>query len=62
MRRNAQSPLFNASTFNPVSFKLPNSITVIQPEFQIVYVPSNSEVAKNITEWVKRDLKVNFTG
>ncbi|XP_040829656.1 phospholipid-transporting ATPase ABCA3-like [Ochotona curzoniae] len=61
MRRNAQSPLFNASTFNPVSFKLPNSITVIQPEFQIVYVPSNSEVAKNITEWVKRDLKVNFT-
>ncbi|XP_012500398.1 PREDICTED: ATP-binding cassette sub-family A member 3-like [Propithecus coquereli] len=52
----------NASTFDPLPLTLPAFLINSSVVYELVYVPSESDVAKNITEMVKRDLNANFKG
>ncbi|XP_069920743.1 phospholipid-transporting ATPase ABCA3 isoform X2 [Oryctolagus cuniculus] len=60
LRSNAKKQFRNASTFNPLPVELPNFLVNTPHKYELVYVPSKSEVAKNIIEMVKKDLNVNF--
>ncbi|XP_053413130.1 phospholipid-transporting ATPase ABCA3-like [Nycticebus coucang] len=58
-RRIVHKKFHNASTFDPLPLILP-ALTNTSLVYELVYVPSGSDVAKNITEMVKRDLNFNF--
>ncbi|XP_062036032.1 phospholipid-transporting ATPase ABCA3-like [Lepus europaeus] len=60
LRSNAKKQFRNASTFNPLPVGLPNFLVNTPQKYELVYVPSKSEVAKNIIEKVKKDLNVDF--
>ncbi|XP_023369497.1 putative uncharacterized protein CRYM-AS1 [Otolemur garnettii] len=51
----------NASIYDPLPLILP-VFTNTSIVYELVYVPSGSDVAKNITEMVKRELNFNFKG
>uniref|UniRef100_F1RPC9 ATP binding cassette subfamily A member 14 n=1 Tax=Sus scrofa TaxID=9823 RepID=F1RPC9_PIG len=56
-RRDLAKDYRNATLFNPLPLKeLPGFLTDRKHEYILVYVPSESDVAKNITEMVKNDL------
>uniref|UniRef100_A0A8C5LJQ5 ABC transporter domain-containing protein n=1 Tax=Jaculus jaculus TaxID=51337 RepID=A0A8C5LJQ5_JACJA len=46
---------YNGFSLTPPAFLLHNDST-----YELIYVPSESDVARNITEMVKRDLQLNF--
>ncbi|XP_051002938.1 phospholipid-transporting ATPase ABCA3-like [Acomys russatus] len=46
--------------FNPVRLALPGFLNK-RFEYELAYVPSESDAARNITEMVKKDLNFNFT-
>ncbi|XP_055418782.1 putative uncharacterized protein CRYM-AS1 [Bubalus kerabau] len=57
-REFTQATLFQSLPLN----KLPTFLTNKKKEYELVYVPSGSDAAKNITEKVKDDLNANLTG
>uniref|UniRef100_A0A8C9A6P3 Uncharacterized protein n=1 Tax=Prolemur simus TaxID=1328070 RepID=A0A8C9A6P3_PROSS len=61
-RRIIKKEFCNASTFDPLPLTLPAFFINTSVVYELVYVPSESDVARNITEMVKRDLNANFKG
>uniref|UniRef100_A0A8W4F9G4 ATP binding cassette subfamily A member 14 n=1 Tax=Sus scrofa TaxID=9823 RepID=A0A8W4F9G4_PIG len=60
-RRDLAKDYRNATLFNPLPLKeLPGFLTDRKHEYILVYVPSESDVAKNITEMVKNDLNARL--
>nr|XP_012645594.1 ATP-binding cassette sub-family A member 3-like [Microcebus murinus]XP_012645595.1 ATP-binding cassette sub-family A member 3-like [Microcebus murinus]XP_012645596.1 ATP-binding cassette sub-family A member 3-like [Microcebus murinus]XP_012645598.1 ATP-binding cassette sub-family A member 3-like [Microcebus murinus]XP_012645599.1 ATP-binding cassette sub-family A member 3-like [Microcebus murinus] len=59
-RRVIKKEFRHASTFDPLPLTLPAFLINTSVVYELVYVPSESDVAKNITEMVKRDLNANF--
>ncbi|XP_058425894.1 phospholipid-transporting ATPase ABCA3-like [Diceros bicornis minor] len=61
-RRDSEKNLREAFIYKalPLS-KLPAFFTDTKHTYELVYIPSESDVAKSITEMVKADLKVKFT-
>jgi hypothetical protein len=57
-REFTQATLFQSLPLN----KLPAFLTNKKKDYELVYVPSGSDAAKNITEKVKDDLNANLTG
>ncbi|XP_008589359.1 PREDICTED: ATP-binding cassette sub-family A member 3-like [Galeopterus variegatus] len=50
----------DATTYNPLPLTLPAFLINSMHEYELVYVPSESNVARKITEMVKRDLNFTF--
>lgn len=47
--------------FNPIPLTLPGFLNQ-NFDYELAYVPSDSNAARNITEMVKKDLNFNFKG
>uniref|UniRef100_A0A8C2RYL8 ABC transporter domain-containing protein n=1 Tax=Capra hircus TaxID=9925 RepID=A0A8C2RYL8_CAPHI len=62
LRKHSTRELTQATFFQSLPLnQLPTFLTNKKKEFELVYVPSGSDVAKNITEKVKNDLNANLT-
>ncbi|KAI4551506.1 hypothetical protein MJT46_017758, partial [Ovis ammon polii x Ovis aries] len=62
LRKHSTRELTQATFFRSLPLnELPTFLTNKKKEFELVYVPSGSDVAKNITEKVKNDLNANLT-
>uniref|UniRef100_A0A8C3VQV1 ABC transporter domain-containing protein n=1 Tax=Catagonus wagneri TaxID=51154 RepID=A0A8C3VQV1_9CETA len=58
-RRDSAKDYQSATHFSPLPLnELPSFLTVRNREYLLVYVPSESDVARNITEMVKNDLNI----
>nr|XP_014713390.2 phospholipid-transporting ATPase ABCA3-like isoform X2 [Equus asinus] len=61
-RKDTLNDFRKASIYRPLPLSnLPDFFNDTETTFELVYVPSESDVARNITEMVKADLKINFT-
>ncbi|KAG3259460.1 ATP-binding cassette sub-family A member 3-like [Ictidomys tridecemlineatus] len=60
VRNYSEKKLFNSSTFDSLPLTLPSFLEIPNLTFELVYVPSESDVAKRITEMVKEDLNFDF--
>nr|XP_048316362.1 phospholipid-transporting ATPase ABCA3-like isoform X3 [Myodes glareolus] len=58
-RKISKKALVQAVTFNPIPLTLPTFLNK-NFEYELAYVPSESDAARNITEMVKKDLNFNF--
>lgn len=61
MRRISKKTFVQPVTYNPIPLTLPRFLNT-KFEYELAYVPSGSDAARNITEMVKEDLSFNFTG
>lgn len=62
-RRDIKKTFQNVTVFKPVPLLIPPDFFFNRSrEYELAYVPSTSDVVKNITEMVKQSLLVNFTG
>ncbi|XP_034369621.1 phospholipid-transporting ATPase ABCA3-like [Arvicanthis niloticus] len=59
VRRISKKTFIRAVIFNPILLTLPEFLNE-NFEYELAYVPSKSNAARNITEMVKKDLKFNF--
>uniref|UniRef100_A0A8C3VVY5 ABC transporter domain-containing protein n=1 Tax=Catagonus wagneri TaxID=51154 RepID=A0A8C3VVY5_9CETA len=60
-RRDSAKDYQSATHFSPLPLnELPSFLTVRNREYLLVYVPSESDVARNITEMVKNDLNASL--
>ncbi|XP_021491365.1 phospholipid-transporting ATPase ABCA3-like [Meriones unguiculatus] len=59
VRRISKKTLVQATIFNPSRLTLPGFLST-KSEYELAYVPSESDAARNITEMVKKDLNFNF--
>uniref|UniRef100_A0A8D2E128 Uncharacterized protein n=1 Tax=Sciurus vulgaris TaxID=55149 RepID=A0A8D2E128_SCIVU len=60
VRNYTKKRLINATTFDSLPLKLPDFLVNTNLTYELVYVPSESDIAKRITEMVKNDLKFDF--
>ncbi|XP_075828185.1 phospholipid-transporting ATPase ABCA3-like [Microtus pennsylvanicus] len=60
MRRISKKTFVQPVTYNPIPLTLPKFLNT-KFEYELAYVPSGSDAARNITEMVKEDLNFNFT-
>uniref|UniRef100_G1LHB0 ATP-binding cassette sub-family A member 3-like n=1 Tax=Ailuropoda melanoleuca TaxID=9646 RepID=G1LHB0_AILME len=61
-RRDIKKTFQNVTVFKPVPLLIPPDFFFNRSrEYELAYVPSTSDVVKNITEMVKQSLLVNFT-
>uniref|UniRef100_A0A8C9UWD2 Uncharacterized protein n=1 Tax=Spermophilus dauricus TaxID=99837 RepID=A0A8C9UWD2_SPEDA len=60
VRNYSEKKLYNSSTFDSLPLTLPSFLEIPNLTFELVYVPSESDVAKRITEMVKEDLNFDF--
>lgn len=60
-RKISKKALVQAVTFDPIPLTLPTFLNK-NFEYELAYVPSESDAARNITEMVKKDLNFNFKG
>lgn len=62
-RSNIKKTFQNVTVFRPIYLMAPpDFIFKGNLEYELAYVPSKSDVVKNITETVKNTLNFNFTG
>lgn len=62
-RSNTKKTFQNVTVFRPLYLITPpDFIFKGDLEYELAYVPSTSDVVKNITETVKNTLNINFTG
>lgn len=61
MRKITKKTFTQAVIFNPIPLTLPEFVNK-KFEYELAYVPSGSDAARNITEMVKKDLNFNFKG
>ncbi|XP_052030939.1 phospholipid-transporting ATPase ABCA3-like [Apodemus sylvaticus] len=59
VRRISKKTFIHAVFFNPILLTLPDFLNE-NFEYELAYVPSESNAARNITEMVKKDLNFNF--
>ncbi|XP_006985786.1 phospholipid-transporting ATPase ABCA3-like isoform X1 [Peromyscus maniculatus bairdii] len=59
MRKITKKTFTQAVIFNPIPLTLPEFVNK-KFEYELAYVPSGSDAARNITEMVKKDLNFNF--
>lgn len=57
--QNSKKTFVQAVTFNPIPLTLPRFLNK-NFEYELAYVPSQSDAARNITKMVKKDLNFNF--
>uniref|UniRef100_A0A452QKK7 Uncharacterized protein n=1 Tax=Ursus americanus TaxID=9643 RepID=A0A452QKK7_URSAM len=61
-RRDIKKTFQNVTVFKPIPLLIPPDFFFnTSREYELAYVPSTSDVVKNITEMVKESLLVNFT-
>lgn len=59
VRKITKKTFSHGATFSPIPLTLPKFLNK-KFEFELAYVPSKSDAARNITEMVKKDLNFNF--